>query len=94
MFRPEYHHVFNGFPSQLNTRLIYNDVKSIKVILFILVVLIPTYFLFLGDGGPNCFISASVFHLQLIFFMAPQFEKNILWQPNWRFLCILHYFCI
>ena len=40
------------------TRLIYNDVTAIKVILFILVVLILTYFFLLfGGGGGNCFIS-------------------------------------
>jgi predicted ATP-grasp superfamily ATP-dependent carboligase len=32
------------------TRLIYNDVTAIKVILFILVVLILTYFCYFGVG--------------------------------------------
>ena len=48
------------------TRLIYNDVTAIKVILFIIVVLILTYFLVIYGVGVEI-----VFFL--CFFMAPQF---------------------
>jgi hypothetical protein len=61
------------------SRLIYNDVTTIKVILFILVVLILTFFF--GYLGSKLFYFWLDCHLNNF--------KNNLWHPKW---CCFHIF--
>ena len=71
-----------------HNRLIYYNVTAIKVIWYILVVLIHTYFFcYLAVGSKNNFILARL----SFFFMAPQVFYFILLHPNCCF-CIFHLF--
>ena len=64
MFGP---HLFHQGKKQRNgeTILIYNDVTAIKVILFILLILIFTYFLLFGGG-----VEIVLFLVRLSFFVV------------------------
>ena len=75
------------------TRLIYNDVTAIKVILFILVVLILTYFFFVILGWVSklfYFWLDCHFLLKKIKLWHPNLFIFILRNPYWCCFCIFH----
>ena len=60
-----------GNQDDSNTRLIYNDVTAIKVILFILVVLVLAYFVVTWGCGSKLFLFLVRLSFFSFFFMAP-----------------------
>ena len=93
-------HVLFWFSVRLNnksmrqcicTRFIYNDVKAIEVILFILVVLLLTLLLFIIWGwGSKLFYFWLDCHLQYFDFFDGTPFKKMLRHPNWCCFYIFH----